>query len=106
MRFEKEDHGFITWETWYYFIDDKTGTKLFLGSNSGDHSVSEDRAKMAYEEEKTKVLNAFETELNMIVLPSQKWKYFDSTLYPIPYAPEKTMQFVYSGPFGRGMSYG
>jgi hypothetical protein len=41
----------------------------------------------------------------MIVLPSQKWQYFDSTLYPIPYEPKKRMQFVYSGPFGRGMSY-
>lgn len=51
-------------------------------------------------------MNAFKTELDMIVLPSQKWKYFDSTLFPIPYEPEKKMQFVYSGPYGRGITYG
>lgn len=48
-------------------------------------------------------MNAMKAELNMIVLPSQKWHYFDSTLYAIPYEPQPTMQFAYSGPFGRGM---
>ncbi|CDW82309.1 ricin b lectin [Stylonychia lemnae] len=106
IRFQKTDHTVILHDIEFFFIDDKTGTKTSLGSDSGDFPVSESRAREAYEAEKDKVLNAFRAELDQIVLPSQKWQYFDSTLYPMPYEPQKKQQFVYSGPFGQGMSSG
>jgi len=105
IRFEIEDHSFIIKDKWFYFVDDKTGVRLMLGSSSGQFSISEETARQAYNSERMKVMNNFTTELNMIVLPSQKWQYFDSTVYPIPYEPEKRLQFTFSGPFGRGRSY-
>ncbi len=94
IKFVKEDKSFIDHETWYYFVDGKTGTKKYLGTDRGTNYITEERAKEAYESERAKVMNAFQTELDLIVLPSEKWVYFDSTIYPIPYEPEKKMKLV------------
>ena len=104
IKFVKEDHSFVDHETWYYFVDEKTGTKKYLGTSRGTHYITEDRAEDAYEAEKALVMNSYQTELDMIVLPSEKWQYFDSTKYPIPYEPAKVMKLVSTGPYGKGMS--
>lgn len=70
FRFVVEARFSITNLNWFYLVDDKTGDKIFLGSDSGDTAISESRARLGYEDEKNKVLNAFKNELNMIVLPS------------------------------------
>ena len=59
IRFQKEDKSFILHDIWFYFIDDRTGTKLFLGSDSGHDAIDESRAREAYEAEKAKIMNAF-----------------------------------------------
>ena len=45
IRFESKDKSFILNEHWFYFHDDKTDTHLFLGSTSGDFSISESEAR-------------------------------------------------------------
>eukprot|EP00347_Sterkiella_histriomuscorum_P001752 403370824 len=103
IRFEVQDKSFIIKDHWFYFVDERTDTHMFLGSDSGDYRKSEQECRVSFQTEKDKIMNAFKTELNMIIMPSQKWTYFDSTKYPIPYAPEKKIQFVVSGPYGGGI---
>ncbi len=52
IKFVKEDKSFIIHDIWFYFVDEKTGTKKMLGSDSGRDAISESRAREAYESEK------------------------------------------------------
>lgn len=61
ITFEKEDNSFIIHDIWFYYVDKYEDKKLFLGSTSGDFSIDESRAKLAFEEEKAKAMNAFKT---------------------------------------------
>ena len=57
IRFVEEDHGVLIKSTWYYYVDDKTGTKNYIGSNSGDFPISKDRALQAFNEMKNQTMN-------------------------------------------------
>ena len=104
-KFEIEKFGLILQGRTFYFVDDKTGVKSEIGTDTGSFPISESRAREAFEEMRQNVLNEFRSKLDKILLPQQNWIYFDSTIYPIPYEPEKKIRFVISGPFGKGMSY-
>ena len=89
-------------------VDDRKGGvgKILLAINTGSNAISKARAFKLFEQEKERFMNEFRNILDQIVLPSQKWKYFDVTFYPAPFDQKKKLQTVVSGPYGKGISYG